>query len=62
MAHHDPNPAPGPRGGYADQGVHEFRFRFFCGAKITGRELDQQVLIIHRPLVIADLTRGMLLS
>jgi len=60
MAHHDPCPADaGPRGVYADHGVNEFRFRFFCGRELTGAELDRHALLLHRPLATADLTRGM---
>jgi len=59
MAHHDPYRARGPRGIHADQGVHEFRFRFLAGPDITGRDLDRQALMFHRPLLGADLTRGM---
>lgn len=59
MAHHDPYLGPWPRGVYADQGPHEFRFRFFGGPELTGDLLDRQALMFHRPLVAADLTRGM---
>lgn len=43
----------------SDQGVHTFRFRFFCGRSVTGALLDQQALMLQRPLEMADLTRGM---
>ncbi len=60
MAHHDPCPADAaPRGVYADHGVNEFRFRFFCGRELAGAELDRHALMMHRPLATADLTRGM---
>ncbi len=59
MAHDYRCQEPAPRATYADQGVHEFRFRFFCGAEVDGRLLDQQALMMHRPPAIADLTWGM---
>jgi hypothetical protein len=59
MAHHYPFQGEGPRGVYADQGMHEFRFRFFAGPQVTGELLDRHALILHRPLVSADWTKGM---
>lgn len=59
MAHHWPYAGRGARAMYADQGVHEFRFRFFGGPGVTGDLLDRHALMLHRPLVAADLTRGM---
>ena len=59
MAHHWPYAGPGHRAVYADQGLHEFRFRFFGGHGLTGPELDRHATMLHRPLVGADLTRGM---
>lgn len=59
MTHHDPWLATSPRGMIADQGEHEFRFRFFCGAGVTAKFLERQALMMHRPLVAADLTKGM---
>ncbi len=47
------------RGVYADHGMHEFRFRFFAGADVTGDLLDRHALMLHRPLLAADWTRGM---
>ena len=58
MAHHDPNPGTWPRSVVSDQGEHEFRFRFFAGS-ITGEQLDTQALMLQRPLIVAELTRGM---
>lgn len=59
MAHDYRCEQPAPRATYADQGVHDFRFRFFCGSAVDGKLLDQQALMMHRPPAIADLTRGM---
>ena len=47
------------RGVVADQGVHDFRFRFYAGARLRTQALDQQALMLQRPLTMADLTRGM---
>jgi hypothetical protein len=59
IAHHDPHPAKSLRGQHTDQGVHEFRFRIYYGERVSGKELDRQALMMQRPLVMADLTRGM---
>jgi len=59
MAHHDPHPAAAPRATVADQGGHEFRFRFWYGAAATPEQLETTALGWQRPLVLADLTRGM---
>lgn len=59
MAHDYRCQEPAPRATYADQGVHNFRFRFFCGGAVDGGYLDQQALMMHRPPPVADLTRGM---
>ena len=58
LAHHDPHDGVGPRGRFADQGEHEFRFQFFVGPVAT-ETLDVQALQLHRPPLLADLTRGM---
>jgi alpha-mannosidase len=59
MAHHDPHPGTAPRRTVADQGVHDFRFRFFLGRGLKPELLDAHALMLQRPLVFADLTRGM---
>lgn len=59
MAHHFPYEGTGPRAVYADQGRHEFRFRFYGGKQVSGALLDNHALMLQRPLVAADLTRGM---
>jgi len=59
MANHDPRKPDSLRGLVADQGVHEFRFGFFCERTVVPDELDRHALMLHRPLVRADLTRGM---
>ncbi len=56
--HHDPWNTPDPREVFTDQGVHEFRFRFF-GNEATPELLELQALMLHRPLIAGDLTRGM---
>lgn len=59
MAHHWPFAGKGPRAVYADQGMHEFTFRFFCGPKVTTQLLAGHAAMLHKPLVGADFTRGM---
>ena len=58
MTHHDPNLGTAPRVTIADQGEHEFRFRFCGGKQVTEAYLDGQALVQHRPLITGDLTRG----
>ncbi|MBI2303069.1 MAG: hypothetical protein HYU66_29530, partial [Armatimonadetes bacterium] len=53
MAHHDFAPQPRPRAIPSDQGVHEFRFRFFSGPDVTPELLDRHAMMLHRPLAIA---------
>lgn len=59
LAHHDPHPGNAPRFTVSDQGEHDFRFQFHCGKSLTGLWLDRQAFMYQRPLVFADLTRGM---
>ena len=59
MAHHHPHPPAHPRGTFADQGVHTFRLRLLASPGLTGRDLDLQAMMMQRPLIAADLTRGM---
>lgn len=59
MAHHDPYPTPGVRGTFADQGVHDFRFRFYGGSDVTIATLEAAARRWHCPPLSADLTRGM---
>lgn len=59
MSHHLPSSGTAPRAVISDQGEHEFRFRFFCGKGLNEQVLAVQALMLHRPLVMADLTRGM---
>jgi hypothetical protein len=58
MAHHEPHLGIAPRMVVGDHGAHEFRFRFFCG-NVNTETLDRQALELQRPLLFADLTRGM---
>lgn len=59
MAHHAPHDGRHPRKVYADQGEHEFRFRFFAGPVVTAELLEHQAAMFHFPPLAADLTRGM---
>ncbi|MGI4789474.1 MAG: glycoside hydrolase family 38 C-terminal domain-containing protein [Janthinobacterium lividum] len=44
---------------YSDDGVHDFRFRFFGGAAATAQRLDLETTAMQRPLIFGDLTKGM---
>jgi len=59
MPHHEPHRGYTPREIYSDQGVHEFRFRFFLSKEITATRLEQQAQMMNKPLLAGDLTRGM---
>lgn len=59
MAHHAPHDGRHPRGVYADQGPHEFRFRFFCAEGLTVPLLEAHAAMMKRPPLAADVTRGM---
>ena len=59
MAHHEPVVNPASRRIYSDQGEHKFIFRYFGGEAATTNTVDQHAWHNQRPLVIADLTRGM---
>jgi alpha-mannosidase len=59
MAHHEPNHGMALGRRFSDQGEHEFRFRFFMGGAVKEATLDAQALMLQRPLVGADLTKGM---
>jgi alpha-mannosidase len=59
MTHHEPDLGQALQGVYADQGVHTFRFQFTAGSHVTADELDRAALMLQRPLLMADLTRGM---
>jgi alpha-mannosidase len=59
MAHHEPRGADSLRGTVADQGVHEFRFRFLGGKAIRPAALDAQAAMLCRPPIRADVTHGM---
>ena len=60
MAWHVPVLSPHPRSVYSDRGEHFFRFRFLAGENVTAAALDQIALAWQRPLLSAELTRGML--
>ena len=58
LAFHDPYAGLFNRSVVSDQGPHTFRFRFFpVGADVE--RLESHALMFHRPLLAADLTRGM---
>ncbi|HEY3378483.1 MAG TPA: glycoside hydrolase family 38 C-terminal domain-containing protein [Armatimonadota bacterium] len=59
LTHHDPGHGNRPDGTVSDQGVHHFRFRFYYGASITTDLLEAHSLMLQRPLLAGDLTRGM---
>jgi len=59
MAHHDPHPGQAARFRVSDQGIHEFRFRFYRGRAASRQRLESQSLMLQRPPLTADLTRGM---
>lgn len=59
MAHHDPCRRSDPRDRFADMGEHDFRLRIYAGRGLREQYLDEQALMLHRPPVMADLTRGM---
>jgi hypothetical protein len=60
MAHHDPSPAGDfPRALAADQGSHEFRFQFAAFEGLSPDWLRARAAMMHRPLIVADWTRGM---
>jgi len=58
MSHHDPHPGAPLRPVYSDQGVHRFRFRFHVGGA-SAESLAAQAEAWQRPVLVADLTRGM---
>jgi hypothetical protein len=39
--------------------MHRFRFRFFSGDGVDEALLERHALMMQRPPVMADLTRGM---
>ena len=59
MAHHEPNLGMAPHAVFADQGVYQFRFRFYAGEAATAERLRADSQAMQRPLLAADLTRGM---
>jgi alpha-mannosidase len=60
LACHTPNVGDAPRTVFSDQGEHVFRFRFLASpAEISVAGLEEWALGLHRPLLSADLTRGM---
>jgi alpha-mannosidase len=59
LAHHCPHSGEGARYLFADQGEHEFRFQFWSGPEVTAELLDQHATMLNRPLIGAEVTRGM---
>lgn len=58
MAHHDPTPGGRPDVRYSDRGEHDFVFRFRAGT-VNDADLTTEATAFLRPLIAADLTRGM---
>ena len=59
LAQHEPFPAEGPRAVVSDQGTHEFRFEFWAAGEGSADLLEARSIQVQRPLLFADLTRGM---
>lgn len=59
MAWHVPHAEHAVRGTVADQGAHAFLLRFSAGPQIDAEILDRDALMLQRPLVLAQTTRGM---
>ena len=59
MAHHDPHNGIAPRRTFTDQGEHTFRFRYLAGEALDTDALERHATQMHRPPIVADLTRGM---
>jgi len=59
LAFHDPYAGPLARSVMSDHGPHRFRFRFFRGQPAAPARLEGDALMLQRPLIVADLTRGM---
>lgn len=57
LAHHLPAPIP-IRAPIADQGTHQFRFRFHLGT-CPPKRLAAEALAWNRPILVAECTRGM---
>jgi len=48
-----------PRAIVDDQGLHDFRFRFYAGPSVSVEEMADVAIAIQRPLIMADVTKGM---
>jgi hypothetical protein len=59
MAHHVPHAGTTGREVIADQGTQKFRLRFVYGRDVASAAVDAAALMMQRPLIYADLTRGM---
>lgn len=59
IAHHEPASINLATAEFADQGVHRFRFRFFLASDVGASTLERHAMMLQRPLVMADTTRGM---
>ncbi len=59
MSHHEPNRGMAHGAAFMDQGEHEFRFRFFMGKSAGEGVLERHAMMLQRPLIGADLTKGM---
>ena len=59
MAWHAPATGDYPRGVFSDRGEHFFRFRFLSAGTLSAADLDRMAFDLQRPLLTADVTRGM---
>lgn len=59
MANHCPHPGNTIDGRWADQGEHEFSFRFLAGENLSHEKLDAAASNMRNSLFTADLTKGM---
>lgn len=59
MAHHEPASRKVARANISDQGSHVFHLRFFYGADVSSGLLERHAMMLQRPLIIADSTKGM---
>jgi hypothetical protein len=59
MAHHEPYRESASRVTISDQGTHTFQFRIFYGSAVNADSLECHGLMLQRPLVMAEVTKGM---
>ncbi len=59
LACHDPHQRTDLRAVYSDRGEQTFRFRFLAGEQFSAKTLDQIAYGMQRPLLSAEMTKGM---